>query len=358
MTIGEFSARSGLSARRLRSSADVALLVPVAVDTGTGYRYYSAEQLRDAKLIDALRAAGIPLTDIAAFLRDSTPERLDTWTRQVDLEAVHRQRAIDLARSLLPLESASCGPDGHRDPGEETTVQLRSASRTDTGLVREANEDAVVATDRLAAVADGMGGAPGGTVASAVAASLAQAAFTGRSIDELAAAARAANRAIWDRAGGDPGLAGMGTTISAAGVMADGMIGVVNVGDSRVCAFRNGVLTRLTEDHSITAELVRRGELPEDEAREHPSHGILTRALGVGPDVEIDLAVHPAVAGDRLLVATDGLFNETVDDEIAELLATNDELEAATDALIELTLSRGARDNVSVVIAEVVESVR
>src|SRR5207245_2249775 len=117
------------------------------------------------------------------------------------------------------------------------------------------NEDAVVTGDQVAAVADGMGGHPGGEVASAVAVALVQAAFTGRSLDELEAGVRAANRAIWDRAGASPALEGMGTTICAAGLTGDGTLAVVNVGDSRAYVLRNDSLTQLTDDHSVTAEL-------------------------------------------------------------------------------------------------------
>jgi PPM family protein phosphatase len=101
-----------------------------------------------------------------------------------------------------------------------------------------------------------------------------------------------------------------GTTVCVAGLTGVGSRVVVNVGDSRACVLRNGSLRQLTDDHSVTAQLVRRGELSEQEAPDHPLRGVLTRALGVGPDVEIDSAAHPAVEGDRLLVCTDGLFNE------------------------------------------------
>ena len=198
-----------------------------------------------------------------------------------------------------------------------------------------------------------MGGHPGGEVASAVAVALVQAAFTGRSLDELQAAVRAANRAIWDRAGASAELEGMGTTICAAGLTGDGSLVVVNVGDSRTCVLRNGSLRQLTDDHSVTAELVRRGELSEEEALDHPQRSVLTRALGVGPDVEVDGAAHPVVEGDRLLVCTDGLFNEVPNDEIASLMAATEDLKATADALVELALSRGGRDNVSVVVADI-----
>ncbi|MCU1459442.1 MAG: hypothetical protein JWL73_3534 [Actinomycetia bacterium] len=352
MPIGEFSERSGLSPKRLRSYSAGGLLVPAAVDSASGYRYYSSGQLRDAELIDALREAGMPLAGIGALIRDPSREQLDAWARRMEMDATHRQKALDRARRLLSIEATSPPVDDAR-AGKEPTMRLRTASRTDIGRVRDNNEDTVVSSDHLAAVADGMGGPPGGELASSVATALVAAAFTGSSLDELQAAVRSANRAIWDRAGASGELEGMGTTICAAGLTDDGDLVVVNVGDSRACLWHNGSLTQLTDDHSITAELVRRGMLSAQEALEHPHRGILTRALGVGPDVELDSFAHPAVEGDRVVVCTDGLFNEVPDDEMASLLAATKDLQATADELVELALSRGGRDNVSVVVAEI-----
>jgi protein phosphatase len=165
---------------------------------------------------------------------------------------------------------------------------LRTAGRTDIGQLRENNEDVIVTGDRPALVADGMGGHPGGEIAAEVVAGMVPAVFTGESVDELQAAVRAANWAIRKRAVAQPGLEGMGTTVCAAGLLKTGHVALVNVGDSRAYLFREGSLTHLTQDHSLTAELIERGELREEEATQHPYYGILTRALGVGSDVEID----------------------------------------------------------------------
>jgi serine/threonine protein phosphatase PrpC len=353
MPIGEFSERSGLSPKRLRSYAAGGLLVPTAIDSASGYRYYSPGQLRDARLIDALREAGMPLADIGSFLGDPSAEHLDAWVRRVESDAEQRQVALDLARRLLAVEATASTSVHHERFGKGSMTKLTTASRVDIGRVRDNNEDVVVSGDRLAAVADGMGGNSGGEVASAIAAALVQAAFTGRSLDELQAAVRAANRAIWDRACGNGDLEGMGTTLCAAGLTDDGNLAVVNVGDSRAYVLRDGSLSQLTEDHSVTAELVRRGELSEQDARGHPQRGVLTRALGVGPDVEPDSATYPAVEGDRLLVCSDGLFNEVHDDEITSVMTATADVQATADALVELALSRGAQDNVSVVVAAV-----
>jgi len=218
--------------------------------------------------------------------------------------------------------------------------------------VRENNEDAHVSTDCLAIVADGMGGLPSGEIAANAAAALVEATFTGRSLDELEAAVRAANWTIWDRASALPELAGMGTTICAAGLLKDGRLALANVGDSRAYLWRDDELVQLSHDHTVTADLVRRGELSEDEARGHPHYGVLTRALGVAP-VEIDSECHQVVPGDRLVVCSDGLFNELSCDEIAGTLATDESVTTLAEKLVELAVARGGQDNVTVVVAEV-----
>jgi serine/threonine protein phosphatase PrpC len=352
MAIGEFSERSGLSAKRLRTYAAEGLLAPAAVDPGSGYRYYSPGQLAEAKVIDALRHAGVPLADIRTFMRQPSRDQLDAWARQVHTDANHRQRALDLARHLAASEGPLF-PISHPDSKEEYMTTLRTAGRTDIGRLRENNEDAIVSSDHLALVADGMGGHPGGEIAASAAAGVVPAVFTGRSVDELAAAVRAANWAIRDRAVDQPGLEGMGTTICAAGLLTDGQLAVVNVGDSRAYLWHEGALTRLTQDHSVTAELIERGELREEEAPRHPHYGILTRALGVAPDVEIDRRTVAVERGDRIVVCSDGLFNEVSGEEIGNAMVGDGDVAAIVDNLIERAIAHGGRDNVSVVIAEV-----
>ncbi len=220
--------------------------------------------------------------------------------------------------------------------------------------MRENNEDAIVTTERLALVADGMGGHPGGEIAAATAADVVSTVFTGRSMDELEAAVRAANWAIRDHAGAEPGLEGMGTTICATALLSDGDLAVVNVGDSRAYLWHRATLTQLTRDHSVTAELIERGELREEDEPRHPHHGVLTRALGVGPEVEIDRRTLDVEAGDRIVVCSDGLFNEVSGADMATALGNGDEVAEVVDRLIDQAVSRGGRDNVSVVVAEVI----
>lgn len=352
MPIGEFSERSGLSPKRLRSYATAGLLVPAAIDSLSGYRYYSPGQLREARLIDALRVAGVPLAQIEPLLRDPSPERLDACVQQVEVDAAQRREALILARRLLAVDvDGATGTAEHSR--NEAMTRLQAAARTDIGRVRDNNEDAVLCLDHLVAVADGMGGHPGGEVASNLALSLLDASFTGDSLTELEAAVRAANRAISERAAASRDLEGMGTTLCAVGVTGDGRLAVVNVGDSRAYLMRDSSLRQLTADHSITGELIRRGELTEQDALSHPHRSVLTRALGCGPEVDVDGAQHLATEGDRLLLCTDGLINEVAENDIPTLMDSALYVGPVADALVERALSNGGRDNIAVVVAEV-----
>jgi len=354
MAIGEFSDRSGISAKRLRTYAAEGLLAPAAVDPSSGYRYYSPGQLADAQVIDALRQAGVALAEIRVFMCRPSRDQLDLWARQLQIAAKDRQDALTLARQLITASEDSLSfPTATPDSKEGPMTTLRAAGRTDIGKLRENNEDVIVSTDRLLLVADGMGGHPGGEIAANTAATVVPAVYTGRSVDELEAAVRAANWAIQDRAGAQPELEGMGTTICATGLLADGHLALVHVGDSRAYLWREGSLTKLTEDHSITAELIRRGELREDEATQHPHYGVLTRALGVGPDVEIEHTTLPVEEGDRIVVCSDGLFNELSGGDIGHALAGGADVAAIVDSLVNGAIARGGRDNISVVVAEV-----
>ena len=231
---------------------------------------------------------------------------------------------------------------------------LLTAGRTEKGPVRENNEDAIMASDCLAIVADGMGGHPGGEVAASAAVGVVRAAFTGRSADELAAAIRAANWAIWDRCAGQPELEGMGTTVCAAGLLEDGRLALASVGDTRAYLSHAGKLTQLTRDHSLTAELIERGEIRVEDAPQHPYYGILTRALGVAPEVEIDTSTLDIEEGDRLLLCSDGLVNELSFTEIASIMVAEDtDLSSMAANLVDKALDHGGRDNISAVIAEI-----
>ena len=166
MSIGEFSATSGLSPKQLRSYAVTGLLVPAAVDADSGYRYYAPAQLPAAQVIDALRRAGMPLAEITSVLADRNVTRLDAWAGHLRVDAGRKRQALDEARELLIAEGQQAPI---RKESEMVTTRLHAAARTETGPVRENNEDATAITENLVAVADGMGGHAAGEVASTLA---------------------------------------------------------------------------------------------------------------------------------------------------------------------------------------------
>jgi protein phosphatase len=226
------------------------------------------------------------------------------------------------------------------------------AFRTDTGRQRNANEDSFFTRPPLFVVADGMGGAQAGEVASKAAVE----AFAG----ELAAAPpervlretiEAANRAIHEHARNDPNLAGMGTTITAAIVDPEAEeVAIGHVGDSRAYRLRGGKLERLTRDHSLVEEMRRKGQLTEAQAEDHPQRSIITRALGPEPEVEVDLQTVPAQAGDVFLICSDGLTTMLDEDHIARLLARASTMQTAVRALVDEANRAGGRDNITVVL--------
>jgi len=223
--------------------------------------------------------------------------------------------------------------------------------KTDTGRQRKSNEDNLFARPPVFAVADGMGGARAGEVASRMVREALEAGLPddGSAEERLAERARQANRAIHDLARSNPAQAGMGTTLTAAYVGEDA-VSLAHVGDSRAYRLRDGQLELLTRDHSLVGELVRRGKLTEQEAEEHPQRSVITRALGPEPDVEVDTWSYPAQAGDVFLLCSDGLTSMVDEAHITQLVRDHGDLAQAGQALIEEANQRGGRDNITVVL--------
>ncbi len=231
---------------------------------------------------------------------------------------------------------------------------LRAADtiwKTDTGRQRRDNEDNAFVRAPLFVVADGMGGAQAGEVASALAVEEFQQALPDEgSVEErLTNRIRDANRRIYERSRQEHEHAGMGTTLTAVYVD-DADLAVAHVGDSRAYIFRGGTLTRLTQDHSLVEELVRQGKLTEEQAAEHPQRSIITRALGIELDVEVDTWTYPVRAGDVVLLCSDGLTSMIDEDTIAEILSSEPGLERAGERLISAANDAGGRDNITVVL--------
>jgi PPM family protein phosphatase len=228
---------------------------------------------------------------------------------------------------------------------------IEQAWRSDVGRQRSVNEDDLVVRPPFFAVADGMGGARAGEVASAMAAD----AFEGVSDSgepaeaQLARILRDANRRIYELAVSDESHRGMGTTLTAAKVHGN-EISLAHVGDSRAYVLRDGRLEQLTSDHSLVAELERSGQLSPEAAEHHPQRSIITRALGPEPDVEVDTYTVTGRDGDLFLLCSDGLTSMISDEEVASILRSSDSLEGKADALVLAANQSGGKDNITVVL--------
>jgi len=234
---------------------------------------------------------------------------------------------------------------------------LRAAEtsvRTDVGRQRRGNEDSSYAHAPVFVVADGMGGAQAGEVASQmVVESFAEGLPQEGSPEErLSVVVQRANRDIHARSRKEAESAGMGTTVTAAYLDEDS-VALAHVGDSRAYLLRDGELARLTEDHSLVEELLRGGKLTEEEALEHPQRSVITRALGIEPIVEIDTWTYPLRPGDVVLLCSDGLTSMISEQQVQEVLVQAPDLDTAADRLIDAANEAGGRDNITVVLFRV-----
>lgn len=229
-------------------------------------------------------------------------------------------------------------------------------SGTDTGRQRPANEDSLLVRAPLFVVADGMGGAQAGEVASHMAVESFKHGLPDRADPQgsLVELAEQANARINERSRSDARHAGMGTTITAAYV-GEQDVSIVHVGDSRAYCMRGGELLRLTDDHSLVDELIRQGRLTPEEAEEHPQRSVITRALGPEPTVEVDVRSFRGRAGDVYLLCSDGLTTMVGEEDLARVLSEHDRLRDAGRALITAANEAGGKDNITVVLARLEE---
>ncbi|MDQ6820782.1 MAG: Stp1/IreP family PP2C-type Ser/Thr phosphatase [Actinomycetota bacterium] len=230
------------------------------------------------------------------------------------------------------------------------------ACRTDPGRQRRGNEDSAFVRAPLFVVADGMGGAQAGEVASRIAVDAFERGLpdTGPPETRLADRVREANRQIYERSLEEQDRAGMGTTLTAA-YLDDAGLAIAHVGDSRAYLFRDGALTRLTRDHSLVEELVKQGKLTAEEAAEHPQRSIITRALGPEPEVEVDTETHDVQPGDVILLCSDGLTTMLSEERVAEILGAARSLDQAAQGLIDEANQAGGRDNITVILLRLEE---
>ncbi|MEV7012981.1 Stp1/IreP family PP2C-type Ser/Thr phosphatase [Streptosporangium sp. NPDC051022] len=238
------------------------------------------------------------------------------------------------------------------------TIALRYAARSDVGLLREGNEDSAYASGRLLAVADGMGGHAHGEVASSVAiaamSSLEEETQNADLLSAIEAAVRDANRRLYQMVGRDPSLKGMGTTLTAM-LWSGTRVALVHVGDSRAYLLRSGELYQITHDHTLVQSLVDDGRITQEEAATHPQRSILLRALDGSGEVEPDLSLREAQVGDRYLLCSDGLSGVVTAETLHHTLSTIDDPETVVRALIDLANRGGGPDNITCVLADVLE---
>ena len=236
-------------------------------------------------------------------------------------------------------------------------TRWRFAAATDTGLVRQTNQDAVYVDDTLAVIADGMGGHAAGEVAAAMAIDAVRRGYQeNASVEGLVESIQYANRVVVADARENPEHFGMGTTIIAVGLTLDldGRISptLLHVGDSRAYQLRDGALRQLSDDHSVAEEWVRMGRLTPEEATVHPRRHQLTRGVGVEDTISIDVSSIVAVPGDRLLLCSDGLSNELDPDTLARIASAPNGLEMAVEQLVAAARAAGGHDNISVILVE------
>jgi len=241
------------------------------------------------------------------------------------------------------------------------TLALHYALRSDVGLLREGNEDSAYAGPRLLAIADGMGGHAAGEVASAVAIS----AITGldrqtfassdEMLDALAAAVASARDILHEMSESDPAVEGMGTTLTAL-LWAGADVAVCHIGDSRAYLLRDGDLYQITRDHTLIQSLVDEGRLSPAAAANHPQRSLILRALQGSTDADPDLAMHTALLGDRYLLCSDGLTDVVGDEAVHEVLTTLPDADQAVGQLIALAIRNGGPDNITCIVADVVDS--
>jgi serine/threonine protein phosphatase PrpC len=239
------------------------------------------------------------------------------------------------------------------------TLELRYAVRSDVGLLREGNEDSAYAGPRLLAVADGMGGHAAGEVASALTiesmAQLDSVEPGGDMLAELSSAVIAANAKLQEKILANPAVEGMGTTLTAL-LWSDGHAAICHIGDSRGYLLRDGELYQITHDHTLVQSLVDEGRISADDVATHPQRSLLLRALDGRSAAEPDLSVHDSQAGDRYLLCSDGLSGVVSDETLRDTLATIEDPDAATRQLIELAIHGGGPDNITCIVADVVDT--
>ncbi|WP_031476112.1 MerR family transcriptional regulator [Streptomyces bicolor] len=349
LTIGAFAKACRLSPKALRLYDELDLLRPSRVDPDTGYRYYAVEQLEQARLVAWLRRLGMPLArirQVCALRPADAAHEIRAYWAQVEAETAARR---DLAEFLVRHMSGT--------PRKDTTMlELRYSAHSDRGLVRPANQDTAYAGARLLAVADGCG--PAGAPASSAAVEALRFLDTdelpaGNVLNLLEDAVQGATEAVRDAANGAE--EDTGTTLTAL-LWTGSRLALVHIGDSRAYLLRDGALFRITDDHTVVQAMIDEGRLTPEEATTHPQRMLLLKALSPTAPATPDLRLQDAEPGDRYLLCSDGLSRVVPDAAIRHLLNSAPAPDAAVHALIAAANEAGGPDNVSCVVADVVEA--
>jgi PPM family protein phosphatase len=396
LTIGEFARLSRLSPKALRLYDELGLLRPFRVDEWSGYRYYAPSQLERARLVAWLRRLGMPLAQIGTVV-ESPPAKaaasVAAFLRVTEADFAERQRLAQFLITYLcegatampqPVSSAVSGASG-------VPLAIRYFAASDIGLVRKQNQDIGYADPRLVAVADGFG--PGGDRASAAAIDALRrleavpatpepaGQVTGSAesgdvvpadlLNVLSDAVSTASASVRSLVSSDPELAGSGATLTAM-VLSGSRLALVHIGDTRAYLFRDGGLFQITHDHSVTQSMIDAGRLTQEEAASHPQRSLLIRAIGASGEEMLasgapesqasvagtpDLSLLDARAGDRYLIASDGLTNVVPVAAIRETLSARVlSPEEVIRRLITLANEAGGPDNIACALADITEA--
>jgi len=364
LTIGEFARASRLSPKALRLYDSLGLLRPARVDEWSGYRYYTPDQLDQARLVSWLRHLGMPLariTEITGLPSAEVAAAVAAFLRVTEAEFGERKRlALFLISYLSEGETTM--------PASSPALSIRYAAASDIGRKRKQNQDVAYAGPRLLAVADGCG--PAGDAASAAVLDALRPLESAQApgspdvapadlLNALSDAVAAASSSVRSLVESDPELAGSASTLTAM-LWSGSRLALVHIGDTRAYLLRDGGLFQITHDHSVTQSMIDAGQLMPEEAASHPQRSLLVRAVGGRPDEAEDtpeLSLHDALPGDRYLLSSDGLTSVV---PIAAIRETLRRLDLAPDEvvarLIDLANEAGGPDNIALAVADIAQS--
>jgi protein phosphatase len=343
LPIGAFARATRLSPKALRLYDELGLLPPAYVDPDTGYRFYDPAQLEQARLVAWLRRLGMPLARIRVVCQlgpVQAAQEVAAYWAQAEADTASRR---DLAAFLIASLSGRTAM-----PAPHETLAIRYAARSDTGLVRETNQDSAYAGSRLLAVADGMGSG-GGAASAAVIDALKPLEATLPAGDLL----KQASAVVGGLAGDDSGGLGTGSTVTAL-VLAGSQLALVHIGDTRAYLLRGDELFQITHDHTVVQSLLDEGRITPAEAASHPQRLLLLRAIDGSAGVRADTSLHDAAAGDRYLLCSDGLSTVLTTQAIRDTLRGAGDPDQAVAALIEAANAAGGPDNIACVVADIV----